>query len=43
MDAEALTRRGTANNAPITVRALAWIIAGHERHHIGIVRERYLA
>jgi uncharacterized damage-inducible protein DinB len=43
LDAEALTRRGTANNNPITVRALAWIIAGHERHHLGIVRERYLA
>ncbi len=42
MDAEALTRRGTANNNPITVRALAWIIAGHERHHVGILRERYL-
>jgi len=25
------------------VRALAWIIVGHERHHVGIVRERYLA
>ncbi len=43
LDAEALARRGTANNNPITVRALAWIIAGHERHHIAILRERYLA
>jgi len=43
MDAEALARRGTANNNPITVRALAWIIAGHERHHVAILRERYLA
>jgi len=25
------------------VRALAWIIAGHERHHLAILRERYLA
>jgi len=25
------------------VRALAWIIAGHERHHVAILRERYLA
>jgi hypothetical protein len=24
------------------VRALAWIIAGHERHHLRILRERYL-
>src|SRR2546429_697637 len=43
LDADALQRRGTANNNPITVRALAWIIVGHERHHVGIVRERYLA
>ncbi len=43
LNADALARHGTANNNPITVRALAWIIAGHERHHVGIVRERYLA
>jgi len=24
------------------VRALAWVIAGHERHHVAILRERYL-
>lgn len=36
------TRRGTANNNPVTVRALAWITAGHERHHLKILRERYL-
>jgi hypothetical protein len=42
-DAEALARQGTANNNAISVRALAWIIAGHERHHVGILRERYLA
>jgi len=43
LDPGALVRRGTANNNPITVRALAWIIAGHERHHVAILRERYLA
>lgn len=37
-----LARGGTANGAPITARALAWIIAGHERHHVAILRERYL-
>lgn len=41
MDAEALAGRGTANNNSITVRAIAWIIAGHERHHVGILHERY--
>jgi len=43
LDADALARGGMANNNPITVRALAWIIAGHERHHVAILRERYLA
>lgn len=43
LPAEATTRRGTANSIEISVRALAWIIAGHERHHLGIIRERYLA
>lgn len=41
LDAEALTRRGTANDNSVSVRALAWIIAGHERHHVGILHERY--
>jgi hypothetical protein len=38
---EAWTRRGTASGAPVTVRALAWIIAGHERHHLGVLAEHY--
>ncbi len=38
---EAWNRRGTANNSPVTVRALAYIIAGHERHHLKVLRERY--
>jgi uncharacterized damage-inducible protein DinB len=42
LDSEALARRGTANAKQISVRALAYIIAGHERHHLGILRERYL-
>lgn len=41
-DPEALPRRGIASGKPVSVRALAWIIAGHERHHIALVRERYL-
>jgi hypothetical protein len=35
-------RRGVANGNPVTVRALAWIIAGHERHHRALLAERYL-
>jgi uncharacterized damage-inducible protein DinB len=42
LDAEAAARRGTANNMEISARALAYIIAGHERHHVKILRERYL-
>jgi uncharacterized damage-inducible protein DinB len=42
LDAEALPRRGIASGKPVSVRALAWIIAGHERHHVALVRERYL-
>jgi hypothetical protein len=36
-------RRGTANNNEVTVRALAYIIAGHELHHREILSERYFA
>jgi hypothetical protein len=32
---------GTASGKPITVRALAWVMAGHPRHHARILRERY--
>jgi uncharacterized damage-inducible protein DinB len=40
---EATTRKGRANNAEITVRALAYVIAGHELHHMNVLRSRYLA
>lgn len=43
LDADALTRRGKANGAEVSVRALLYIIAGHERHHVALLRERYLA
>ncbi|HEY0515376.1 MAG TPA: DinB family protein [Thermoanaerobaculia bacterium] len=42
LDAEAWTRRGLANGAEISVRALAYIMAGHELHHRGLLRDRYL-
>jgi hypothetical protein len=41
-DASAWTRRGAANGSPVSVRALAFIIAGHGHHHVGILRDRYL-
>jgi hypothetical protein len=36
-------RMGTASNTPVSVRALAYIMAGHVTHHLNILRERYLA
>jgi hypothetical protein len=39
----AWTRRGVANKNEITVRALAYIIAGHELHHRRMLEEKYFA
>lgn len=41
-DAAALKRQGIASGNPVSVRALLYIIAGHERHHVALLRERYL-
>ena len=41
-DDEAWLRRGAANDTEVSVRALAYILAGHETHHKQILRERYL-
>jgi uncharacterized damage-inducible protein DinB len=41
LDTDMLTRRGKANGAEVSVRALLYIIAGHERHHVELLRERY--
>ena len=40
---DAWARRGLASGNPFTVRALAYITAGHVTHHLKILRERYLA
>lgn len=40
-DADAWRRRGTASGKPVSVRALAYMIPGHERHHLEILRTRY--
>jgi hypothetical protein len=42
MTDDMLPRKGTANNNPLSVRAAAYQIAGHELHHLKIIRERYL-
>jgi hypothetical protein len=39
---EAWSRRGIASDCPFTVRALAFIAAGHVTHHVEILRDRYL-
>jgi DinB superfamily len=41
LDEAAWTRRGIANKNEVTVRALAYIIAGHELHHRKILAEKY--
>jgi hypothetical protein len=41
-DDDAWERGGIANEKAISVRALAWVMAGHARHHLGVLRERYL-
>ena len=38
---DAWLRRGIASNCEFTVRALAYIIVGHERHHLEVLRTRY--
>ena len=40
---EAWSRTGVASDSPVTVRALAYIIAGHVAHHTNVLREKYLA
>lgn len=39
---EALSRVGVASGNPTTARAIAYITAGHEIHHVRIFREEYL-
>jgi hypothetical protein len=43
LDEVAWSRRGIANKNEISVRALAYIIAGHELHHRRILEEKYFA
>ena len=39
---EAIARRGVASQKEISVRAIIYITAGHERHHVKILKDRYL-
>jgi uncharacterized damage-inducible protein DinB len=42
LPSEAWARKGMASGNPFTVRALAFIIAGHVAHHRAIIEARYL-
>ena len=42
LPAEAWTRRGVASGHPVSVRALAYMTAGHAAHHREVVETRYL-
>ncbi|WP_036718702.1 DinB family protein [Paenibacillus sp. JCM 10914] len=39
---EALIRQGMFNNYPLSARAAAYVIAGHELHHMNMIRDQYL-
>lgn len=41
LPADAWMRRGIASDVPFTVRAIAWITAGHAEHHLAILRGKY--
>ncbi len=41
-DETILSQTGVSNNNPASVRALVYITAGHEQHHVNILNERYL-
>ena len=43
LDEQAWQRRGIANNNEVTVRAIAYTMAGHELHHRQILEEKYFA
>ena len=42
LPARAWMAKGVASDKPFTVRALAYILAGHVAHHTAVLRERYL-
>ncbi len=40
---EAWTRKGSVDGSPCTARAILFTLAGHDMHHLTILRERYLS
>ena len=42
LPADSWTRLGIANDKPVSVRAIAYVMLGHVRHHLSVLKERYL-
>lgn len=42
LPADSWTRLGVANDKPVSVRAIAYVMLGHVRHHLSMLKERYL-
>ncbi len=42
LNKESLLRNGVASDSQFSVRSFLYIITGHERHHINVLKERYL-
>ena len=42
LEEDVFSFKGTANGSAMTARAIAAIMIGHEKHHIEIIKERYL-
>lgn len=40
-DGTAWARSGCANDVRLTPKDMLWVLMGHERHHIGTLKERY--
>ena len=41
LDESTIGNQGVANNNPVSARAICWIMAGHTKHHLDILQERY--
>lgn len=41
LDQSALEQVGTANNKPVSARAICWMVPGHAQHHLDVLKERY--
>ena len=42
LDKAALQRVGKASGNPMSARAAGFVLCGHDKHHIAVIKERYL-